>query len=167
MQDGSPIPRYMLLDGGTATNLFLAGMKPDDCLETWMLTHPDKQCAPCRGRAQPFLHAVSIKRAGLGNRDAGRVQHTFIGRAGACLPCGTLQRLGVDGMATALRTVPAHSPLSPEAFPALPVCFQSEDAEALSRALFLYNGRAMVDSNCTIEEGRLRKIADRYGAFVY
>ncbi len=52
-------------------------------------------------------------------------------------------------------------------FAALPVCFQSEDPEALSRALFLYNGRAMVDSNSTIEESRLRKIADRYGAFVY
>ena len=52
-------------------------------------------------------------------------------------------------------------------FAALPVCFQSEDPEALSRALFLYNGRAMVDSNSSIEESRLRKIADRYGAFVY
>lgn len=52
-------------------------------------------------------------------------------------------------------------------FAALPVCFQSEDPESLSRALFLYNGRAMVDSNSSIEESRLRKIADRYGAFVY
>ena len=52
-------------------------------------------------------------------------------------------------------------------FAALPVCFQSEDPEALSRALFLYNGRAMVDSNSSIEESHLRKIADRYGAFVY
>lgn len=86
--------------------------------------------------------------------------------------------------------VPVHSPLSPEAFAgaaeqllnagasiiggccgtpfsALPVCFQSEDPEALSRALFLYNGRAMVDSNTTMEESGLKKIADRYGAFVY
>ncbi len=52
-------------------------------------------------------------------------------------------------------------------FAALPVCFYSDDPEALSRALFLYNGRAMVDSSCTIEPSRLRKIAGRYGAFVY
>lgn len=53
------------------------------------------------------------------------------------------------------------------AFSALPVCIHSDDPEALSRALFLYNGRAMVDSHSEIEEERLRKIADRYGAFVY
>ena len=52
-------------------------------------------------------------------------------------------------------------------FAALPVCFQSDDPEALSRALFLYNGRAMVDSNCELEEAQLQKIAARYGAFLY
>ena len=52
-------------------------------------------------------------------------------------------------------------------FAALPVCFQSDDPEALSRALFLYNGRAMVDSNCELEDAQLQKIAARYGAFVY
>ncbi len=52
-------------------------------------------------------------------------------------------------------------------FAALPVCFQSDDPEALSRALFLYSGRAMVDSNCELEDAQLQKIAARYGAFVY
>ena len=42
MQDDIPIPRYTLLDGGTATSLFRAGMKPDGCSETWMLSHPDE-----------------------------------------------------------------------------------------------------------------------------
>lgn len=405
MQDDIPIPRYTLLDGGTATNLFTAGMKPDDCPETWMLSHPDEVFQLQRSYVEAgseVLYAPTfsantarLSRFGLEN-EAERINTELValtkraadGRAkvaGNLSPTGlliepagetsfdelcriyadqaaalndadvdmfvietmlsvtearaavmacrkykkpiwvtmtldqdgmllsggqplacliTLQRLGVDGfgfncgagiegMIEALRTVspyakipliakpntmpekapkqfadwiglllnagasiiggccgttPAHiravreclnqyepHPMTPltsaqendiwltnekalfaldedrieftdpivcshdmsddffavehdsfdvmlvsvetpddaldfarnAPFAALPVCFQSEDPEALSRALFLYNGRAMVDSNSTIEESRLRKIAERYGAFVY
>lgn len=52
-------------------------------------------------------------------------------------------------------------------FAKLPVCFQSESTAALSRALLLYQGRAMVDRNCSIDEEELSKIAAPYGAFLY
>ena len=55
MQDDIPIPRYTLLDGATATNLFSAGMRPDECPEEWMLSHPDQVIA--LGRA--YLEAGS------------------------------------------------------------------------------------------------------------
>ena len=372
MQDDIPIPRYTLLDGGTATSLFGAGMKPDECPEMWMLSHPDEVLRLQRAYVEAgseVLYAPTfsanearLSRFGL-EKEAERInaklacriyadQAAALDDAGvdlfvietmlsvtearaAVMACRkykkpvwvtmtldqdgmllsggqplacliTLQRLGVDGfgfncgagiegMVTALRTVspyasvpliakpnilPEHAcapeqfadwvrlllnagasivggccgtapehiraaheclrqyephPMMPltsaqendiwltnektlfaldedrieftapiacshdmgddffaaerdsfdvmlvsvetpddaldfarnAPFAALPVCFQSEDPEALSRALFLYNGRAMVDSNSTIEGSRLRKIADRYGAFVY
>lgn len=52
-------------------------------------------------------------------------------------------------------------------FAKLPVCFKSESAAALSRALFLYQGRAMVDRDCNLDENELKKIAAPYGAFLY
>lgn len=49
----------------------------------------------------------------------------------------------------------------------LPVCFYSEDEEALRHALLLYNGRAMIDSRTQIETNVLKKIAKKYGAVIY
>jgi len=49
----------------------------------------------------------------------------------------------------------------------LPVSFLSHDELALKTALLLYCGRAMVDSQSTIEREKLEKIAKKYGAVVY
>ena len=49
----------------------------------------------------------------------------------------------------------------------LPVCFRSDNEIALDRALFLYNGRCMVDRECAIEEDTLQTLASRYGAVLY
>lgn len=49
----------------------------------------------------------------------------------------------------------------------LPVCFHSDEEEGLERALFLYNGIAMVDGRSSIPADALRAIAARYGAVVY
>lgn len=49
----------------------------------------------------------------------------------------------------------------------LPVCFHSDNEEALERALFLYNGRCMVDCESAIPPNVLEEIAARYGAVVY
>lgn len=52
-------------------------------------------------------------------------------------------------------------------FCSLPVCFYSEDELSLKTALLLYNGRAMVDTDTTIERETLEAIADKYGAVLY
>lgn len=49
----------------------------------------------------------------------------------------------------------------------LPVIFHSESRIALDTALFLYDGRAMIDKNCEIEEYVLEDLAQRYGAILY
>lgn len=49
----------------------------------------------------------------------------------------------------------------------LPVMFRAQTEEALRMALCYYNGRALVDSECFIDDGNLRKIAGEYGAIVY
>ena len=45
-----------------------------------------------------------------------------------------------------------------------PVCFLSDDEEALISALYYYNGRALVNSDCGIEKERLQKICKSFGA---
>ena len=66
-----------------------------------------------------------------------------------------------------------RSPADAEAFAEsayllkLPVAFRACDAAALERALFQYQGRAIVDSGSELEEDALRALADRYGAVVY
>lgn len=49
----------------------------------------------------------------------------------------------------------------------LPVCFLASAEEALSRALYLYQGRCMVDRRSSLPEGVLSALAGRYGAVVY
>ncbi len=49
----------------------------------------------------------------------------------------------------------------------IPAAFRACDAEALERALFQYQGRAIVDSGSELEETQLHAIADRYGALIY
>lgn len=49
----------------------------------------------------------------------------------------------------------------------LPVCFHSHDKMALKLALMLYTGRAMVDSNSSIDRNTLEKMAKKYGAVIY
>ena len=49
----------------------------------------------------------------------------------------------------------------------LPVSFLSSNALALSTALLLYSGRAMVDARSELEPEKLQQIADKYGAVVY
>lgn len=49
----------------------------------------------------------------------------------------------------------------------LPICFYTTDEQALETALFLYNGRAMVDKTSPIDENNLLKIALKYGALLY
>ena len=49
----------------------------------------------------------------------------------------------------------------------LPVCFYSHDEISLRLALLLYNGRAMIDSRSSLEEEKLQKIAEKYGAVIY
>lgn len=49
----------------------------------------------------------------------------------------------------------------------LPVMFNAADAESLDNALKFYQGRALVDSKCDIDEESVRKIAEKYGAVIY
>lgn len=49
----------------------------------------------------------------------------------------------------------------------LPVCIYATNEDALETALFLYSGRAMVDTQCPINEVLLSKIAKKYGAVLY
>lgn len=49
----------------------------------------------------------------------------------------------------------------------LPVMFLSDTEEALERALFLYQGRAMIDSRSMIETEKLKLLSKRYGAVIY
>lgn len=49
----------------------------------------------------------------------------------------------------------------------LPVMFTSDDKLSLKMALMLYQGRALIDSKCTIEQERLERIAAKYGAVIY
>lgn len=49
----------------------------------------------------------------------------------------------------------------------LPVCFNSSDEKALRHTLFLYNGRAMIDTNSSIEENQLKQLAFEFGAILY
>lgn len=49
----------------------------------------------------------------------------------------------------------------------LPVMIQSDIPEALWEALFLYQGRALVDSQSEMEPETLRKIAAEFGAILY
>lgn len=49
----------------------------------------------------------------------------------------------------------------------LPVMFRSDDEMALKAALLCYQGRAMIDRSCSIDEDRLHRIAGKYGAVVY
>ena len=49
----------------------------------------------------------------------------------------------------------------------LPVCLHSENEEALALALFLYNGRCMVDKDVSLPQETLRRLSDEYGAVLY
>ena len=49
----------------------------------------------------------------------------------------------------------------------LPVMLQADSPEALWEALFLYQGRALVDSDSEMEPETLRRIAASFGAIVY
>lgn len=49
----------------------------------------------------------------------------------------------------------------------LPVMFRAETAEALRMALCYYNGRALVDSECSIEDDRLEELVSEFGAILY
>ena len=49
----------------------------------------------------------------------------------------------------------------------LPVMFRSDDELALKSALMLYNGKAMIDTDCAIEKENLEKIAKKYGSILY
>ncbi len=50
---------------------------------------------------------------------------------------------------------------------ALPVMLQADDPDALWEALFLYQGRALVDSESEMDPAALRRIAAAFGAIVY
>lgn len=49
----------------------------------------------------------------------------------------------------------------------LPVMFRAETEEALRMALCYYNGRALVDSTCSLDEEFLKDICEEYGAILY
>ena len=49
----------------------------------------------------------------------------------------------------------------------LPVLFASHSERLLEQALFEFQGRALIDSRCTIARDILDKLAKRYGAIVY
>ncbi|MBQ7755995.1 MAG: hypothetical protein IJ401_01680 [Oscillospiraceae bacterium] len=49
----------------------------------------------------------------------------------------------------------------------LPVMFRTETEEALRMALCYYNGRALVDSTCEIDEENLKEICAEFGAILY
>lgn len=49
----------------------------------------------------------------------------------------------------------------------LPVMFSCEDDISLMLALMLYQGRALIDSECELDEETIEKAAAKYGAVVY
>ncbi len=49
----------------------------------------------------------------------------------------------------------------------LPVMFTSSNRTALETALFLYDGKALIDSGCDIDEDILKHIEKQYGALIY
>lgn len=49
----------------------------------------------------------------------------------------------------------------------LPVMFSSEDEITIMLALMLYQGRALIDSECVLSEEKLKKAVDKYGAVIY
>lgn len=49
----------------------------------------------------------------------------------------------------------------------LPVMFTCEDDISVMLALMLYQGRALIDSTCTLDEETLRKASVKYGAIIY
>lgn len=50
---------------------------------------------------------------------------------------------------------------------ALPVMFSSENDVALMLALMLYQGRALVDRTCGIDESTFKRAVEKYGAVLY
>lgn len=48
-----------------------------------------------------------------------------------------------------------------------PVMFVSEDYDALNTALRYYHGRAMIDKNTGIEQEKLEKLVEKYGAVIF
>lgn len=48
-----------------------------------------------------------------------------------------------------------------------PIMFSTDSAEVLRMALHYYNGRALVDSKCGIDEDTLSDIAGEFGAIIY
>lgn len=52
-------------------------------------------------------------------------------------------------------------------FVSLPVMFTSSNRTALETALFFYDGKALIDSSCDIDEDILKHIAKEYGAIIY
>lgn len=52
-------------------------------------------------------------------------------------------------------------------FVSLPVMFTTSNKLALETALLLYNGKALIDSNCDIDEDALKHIEKKYGALIY
>lgn len=74
----------------------------------------------------------------------------------------------VDVISIYLDTVEEAEQLAQNAhFAKLPICLRSGDADALSRALLLYHGRAMVDKKSSIEKNQLHSIVKEYGAVLY
>lgn len=49
----------------------------------------------------------------------------------------------------------------------LPIMFSCEDDISLLLALMLYQGRALIDSECELEPETVEKAADKYGAILY
>lgn len=49
----------------------------------------------------------------------------------------------------------------------LPVMFSTENEITLMLALMLYQGRALVDSTCELDEKTLKKAVEKYGAVIY
>jgi len=49
----------------------------------------------------------------------------------------------------------------------LPVMFTCEDDISVMLALMLYQGRALIDSTCTLDEETIRKATTKYGAVIY
>lgn len=49
----------------------------------------------------------------------------------------------------------------------LPVMFSTENEISLMLALMLYQGRALVDSTCELDERTLKKAVEKYGAVIY
>ena len=49
----------------------------------------------------------------------------------------------------------------------LPVMFLADSGIALKSALLLYQGRALIDADCGLEEAVLRNLEHKYGAVIY